>query len=120
MTSFDFPGTERRRSERTKLVIPLRVHGQTRTGEEFAVEAETHTVSNSGCLLYLETIPVVDQTLVLLNGKTGQSTKGRVVSTWRHPGGKMFVGVEFVSPSQDFWGSEFPSSQIGDPSHPKA
>jgi hypothetical protein len=120
MTSFDFTGTERRRSVRTKLVIPLRVLGQTRTGEEFAVEAETHTVSNSGCLLYLETIPVVDQTLVLLNGKTGQSTKGRVVSTWRHPGGKMFVGVEFVSPSQDFWGSEFPSSQIGDPSHPKA
>lgn len=106
MTAVDFPGKERRRFVRTKLVTPLRVDGQTRTGEEFTVEAETHTVSDSGCLMYLEANVFVDQTLVLLNGKTGQSIQGRVVSTWRHPGGKIFVGLEFLSPSQVFWRSE--------------
>src|SRR5208337_3203609 len=86
MASSDFPETERRRSVRTKLAIPVRIHGQTRAGEKFTAEAETHTVSDSGCLIYLEASLFVDQTLVVSNGKTGKSVKGRVVSTWRHPG----------------------------------
>ena len=110
MVASDFQETERRRSVRTKLTIPLRIQGQTRSGEEFTVEAETHTVSDSGCLLYLETSLFVDQTLVLWNEKTSQSIHCRVVSTWRHPGGKIFVGVEFLAPTRDFWGSELPSS----------
>lgn len=60
MAALDFPGTEGRRSVKTKLVMPLRVHGQTRTGEEFSVEAETHTVS--GC--YLRRIFGATNTLV--------------------------------------------------------
>lgn len=120
MEVFDFPGPERRRSVRTKLVIPLRVHGRTRTGEEFTVEAETHTVSDSGCLIYLEASLMVDQTIVLLNEKTGHSIQGKVVSTWRHPGGRIFVGVEFSSPTQNFWRSELPSSQRNNPPQPKA
>jgi hypothetical protein len=40
MAALDSPETERRRSGRTQLAIPLRVHRQTRTEEEFTVEAE--------------------------------------------------------------------------------
>lgn len=120
MAGSDFPGPERRRSARTKLVIPLRVHSRTRAGENFTVEAETHTVSDSGCLIYLESNLSVDQTIVLLNEKTGHSIQGKVVSTWRHPGGRIFVGVEFSSPTQNFWRSELPSSQMNDPPQPKA
>jgi len=115
MASSDFPETERRRSVRTKLAIPVRIHGQTRAGEEFTAEAETHTVSDSGCLIHLEASLFVDQTLVVSNGKTGKSVKGRVVSTWRHPGGRIFVGIEFLSPTEDFWQSESPSAQTVDP-----
>ena len=115
MTTFQFSGPERRRSTRTQLVVPVRVHGQTRTGDEFTAEAETHTVSNSGCLIYLDATLFVDQTLNLTNGKTGQSIRGKVVSTWRHPGGRIFAGFEFSSPSEDFWRSEVAVSQTDNP-----
>ena len=114
MTLFEFPGPERRRSVRTQLVVPIHVHGQTRTGEKFTVKVETHTVSNSGCLIHVDTVLFVDQTLEVTNRKTGQSIRGKVVSTWRQPGGRIFAGLEFSPLSEDFWRSEIPSS-IGPP-----
>ena len=115
MTTLEFSGPERRRSARTQLAVPARVHGQTRTGEEFTAEAETHTVSDSGCLICLDATLFVDQALNLTNGKTGQSIRGKVVSTWRHPGGRIFAGFEFSSPSGDFWRSEIPISHMDTP-----
>ena len=111
METSEFSGVERRRSARTKLTVPIRIHGQSRNGEKFTFEAETHTVSDSGCLLNLEASLNVDQTLFLVNALTRQSVQGRVVSVWRHPGGKIFVGVEFLSQNRDFWSSELPSSE---------
>ncbi len=115
MTTLEFSGPERRRSTRTQLAVPVRVHGQTRTGEEFTAEAETHTVSDSGCLICLDAALFVDQALNLTNGKTGQSIRGKVVSTWRHPGGRIFAGFEFLSPSGDFWRSEIAISHTDTP-----
>ncbi len=117
MTTFESPEIERRRSVRTRLAVPVRVQCQSRIGEELKVEAETHTVSDTGCLIYLEAGLSVDQTLVLFREKTGQSMKGRVVSAWRHPGGKIFVGVEFMSPSPDFWRDELQEHELGNPSN---
>ena len=118
MATSEFSGIERRRSARTKLTVPLRIHGQNRNGEKFTFEAETHTVSDTGCLLYLEASLNVDQTLFLVNANTRQSAQGRVVSVWRHPGGKMFVGIEFSSQAPKFWLSELPTSEKVDPSKP--
>ncbi len=115
MTAFDFTGPDRRRSVRKQLAVPVRVRGQTRTGEEITAEAETHTVSDSGCLICLDATLFVDQALNLTNGKTGQSIGGKVVSTWRHPGGRIFAGFEFLSPSEDFWRSEIAISHTHNP-----
>lgn len=114
MANFDSREIERRRFVRTKLTVPLRLLGQKRTGEEFTVEAVTHTVSDSGCLVHLETVLFIDQPLELRNETTGQSIKGRVVSTWRHPEGKVFAGLEFASPSPGFWPGESPKPQTGE------
>ena len=119
MADIDSREIERRRAVRTKLAVPVRLTGQSRTGDEFTVQAETHTVSNSGCLLHSDAVLSVDQTLTLHNQKTGQSIKARVVSTWRHPEGRVFVGLEFLSPSQDFWPAVSPVSQSSDASQPK-
>ncbi len=116
MESSEFSGIERRRSVRTKLTVPLRIHGQDRNGEKFMIEAETHTVSDSGCLLYLEASLGLDQTIFLVNANTRQSIRGRVVSSWHQPAGKTFVGVEFLAPAQNFWSNELPSSEQGEPS----
>ena len=119
MTTFQFSGPERRRSVRTQLVVLVHVHGQTRTGEEIATEAETHTVSDSGCLFCIEGNLAEDQALILSNTKTGHSIQGKVVSAWRHPSGKMFVGFEFASPAEDFWLAEITISQKRNPPQPK-
>jgi PilZ domain len=119
MAIIDSREIERRRFVRTKLAVPLRLIGQKRTGEEFTVDALTHTVSDSGCLVHLDTVLFVEQPLELRNETTGQSIKGRVVSTWRHPEGKVFAGLEFASPSPGFWTGEPPISHTGDSLQPK-
>ncbi len=57
MTAFDFSATERRRSVRTKLVIPLRVHGQTRmtTGHDLGSGIDT-TCSCTGYFTLVSSI----------------------------------------------------------------
>jgi len=94
---------EKRRSARVTLSVPLRVDGQTVSGEEFIVRTRSHFVSEGGCLLLLDKEVALDQALVLMNEHTRQSIQCRVVSTRRHRDGKRYVGVEFMSPTSNFW-----------------
>ena len=95
--------TEKRRSARVTLSVPLRVDGQTVSGEDFIVRTRSHFVSEFGCMLPLEKDVALDQTLVLMNEHTRQSIQCRVVSTRRYRDGKRYVGVEFMSPNSNFW-----------------
>jgi c-di-GMP-binding flagellar brake protein YcgR len=94
---------ERRRSARVTLAVPLRVDGQTVSGEQFIIRTQSHTVSQFGCLITLEEEVAPDQTVVLMNEHTRQSVRCRVVTTRRHRDGKRYLGVEFVSPKCNFW-----------------
>jgi hypothetical protein len=82
--------------------VPLRVDGETR-GEKFIVRTQSHTVSQFGCLLFLEQEVALGQALALRNEHTRQSVQCRVVSTRRARDGRQYVGVEFTSPSSYFW-----------------
>ena len=95
--------TEKRRSARVTLSVPLRVDGQTVAGEEFIVRTRSLFVSEFGCLLLLEQEVALDQALVLMNEYTRQSVQCRVVSTRRSRDGQRQVGVEFMSPKSNFW-----------------
>lgn len=94
---------ERRRSARVTLAVPLRVDGQSISGEQFIIRTQSHTVSQFGCLITLEEEVAPDQTVVLMNEHTRQSVQCRVVTTRRHRDGKKYLGVEFVSPKCNFW-----------------
>lgn len=94
---------EKRRSARVTLSVPLRVDGETLSGEKFIVSTTSHTVSQFGCVLLLEEDVLLDQALVLMNEHTRQSVQSRVVSTRRHRDGKRYVGVEFMFPQSNFW-----------------
>jgi c-di-GMP-binding flagellar brake protein YcgR len=99
---------ERRRSARVTLAVPLRVDGQSVSGEEFILRTHSHTVSQFGCLVPVDAEVAPDQTVVLMNEYTRQSIQCRVVSTRRHRDGKKYLGVEFVSPSKfNFWRMAF-------------
>ena len=110
MTTHDVRSIERRRSARVAASIPLTVSGQTRSGKEFTVKTHTHTVSLFGCLILLDVEVFADRKVVLFNEDTQQSIEGRFVSTWRHPDGRIYAGVAFLSSSQDFWRIAIPTA----------
>jgi len=85
------------------LGVPVRVDGETISGEKFIVSTTTQALSQYGCLLHLEELVVVDQTLVLMNEHTRQSAQARIVSTRRQRNGQQYVGLEFISPAENFW-----------------
>jgi hypothetical protein len=94
---------EKRRSSRVTLAVPIRVDGENVAGEKFIVSTVTVALSQYGCLVQLDEEVLVDQTLVLMNEHTRQSAQGRIVSTRRQRNGHKYVGVEFISPSENFW-----------------
>jgi hypothetical protein len=98
---------ERRRSARVTLAVPLRVDGQELYGEEFIIRTHSHTVSQFGCLVPLDAELAPDQTVVLLNEYTRQSVQCKVVTTRRNRDGKRYLGLEFVTPSSNFWRMSF-------------
>jgi len=98
---------ERRRSARVTLAVPLRVDGQELNGEEFIIRTHSHTVSQFGCLLPLDAELAPDQTVVLHNEYTRQSVQCKVVTTRRSRDGKRYLGLEFVTPSSNFWRMSF-------------
>ncbi len=85
------------------LAVPIRVDGETISGDKFIVSTITHVLSEFGCLIQLEEEVIIDQTLVLMNEHTRQSAQARIVSTRRHRNGHKYVGVEFISKSENFW-----------------
>ncbi len=98
---------EKRRSARVTMSVPLRVDGESLSGEKFTVNTTTHTISQYGCLMILDQEVILDQALVLMNEYTRQSMQCRVVSTRRHRDGKKYVGVEFIPQNPNFWRMSF-------------
>jgi PilZ domain len=110
MALLHFRCKERRRTMRVMLSVPLKVQGQTESGEKFTVFTESHTVSLHGASLQLETGVVLGEVLVLENEKTREKVEGRVVTIRHSRDGKTYVGVEFTTPEVNFWHIAFPAS----------
>jgi hypothetical protein len=90
------------------LSVPLKVHGQSETGEKFTVETKSHTVSLHGASLELEAGVVLGEVLLLENELTREKAEGRIVTVRRSRDGKTYVGVEFTTPEINFWHMAFP------------
>ena len=108
MSLLHFRCKERRRTVRVALNVPLTIVGKSDTGEKFSVESHSQSVNRHGALFHLEEIVIVGQPLIIINDHSAQSTECRVVSIHRARDGKQYVGVEFVSPENNFWHMRFP------------
>lgn len=108
MAILNFRYKERRRTVRVNLTVPLKVHGQTDTGEKFSVETHSHTVSMHGASLLLEAGVVLGEMLLLENENTREKVEGKVVTIRHSRDGKTYVGVEFTTPGVNFWHMAFP------------
>src|SRR5256885_6589675 len=107
MSTSGYRRIERRRSARVTLSVPVRIDGQTLTGEPFVIRTHTQTLSQFGCSLLLEKEIALDQVIVVMNEHTRQSAQCRVISLRRHRDEKQYVGIEFLSHGLDFWRIKF-------------
>lgn len=108
MALLHFRCKERRRTVRVMLTVPLKVQGQTETGEKFLMPAESQSVSLHGASFAFDTPVVLGQILILKNEITRELMESKVVAIRHARDGKTYVGVEFVAADANFWHMAFP------------
>lgn len=97
-----FPITERRRSSRTDVYVPLFVYGYTFDLEPFHEDTNSLEVCSDGGLLRLEARVCRGQKLLLQNKVSRQELECTVVRVSKHLK-RTFVGVAFVQSDVGFW-----------------
>jgi diguanylate cyclase (GGDEF)-like protein/PAS domain S-box-containing protein len=95
--------TERRRSERLLLDVPLVIRGESNEKKPFQENTFTISVSAHGTLLVLATKVALGQMLHLSNPQTQDEVVGRVVRFGSPYGGLAQVGIDFATPLPEFW-----------------
>ncbi len=103
------PEVSRRRSQRVilSLAVTVRTEG---APQDKSFEEETHTliVNAHGALIALNAKVVKGQKIRLKNRATKAEQVCRVASVGPTTEGKGQVGIEFLTPSPDFWHISFP------------
>jgi hypothetical protein len=77
-------------------------------GASFEEETNTLVVNLHGALILLAGKVAKGQKLLLMNRATKAEQVCRVANLASTTGGKVQVGVEFLTPSPDFWHISFP------------
>jgi hypothetical protein len=99
----------RRRSQRVILSVAVTVRTEAGSREaSFEEAAQTLIVNAHGALIALAGKVEKGQTLRLTNRATQEEQLCNVVHVGPVSGGKAQVGVEFKTPSPDFWRIAFP------------
>jgi len=81
----------------------LLIYGSDADKQPFHEEAETIDAHEKGCSLMLDTLVVRGQRLFLTNMRNQAEQECRVVHVGRRVRGKARVGIEFISPTPEFW-----------------
>ena len=100
-------GSERRRSTRVLIQIPVQAFYRT-NGKELRADVFTLAVNAHGCLLEMEIKPDHGQRMRLLNAQTVVAQTGTVVRTQPMRDGSYAVALEFDSPSPHLWSMILP------------
>lgn len=103
------PIRERRRGERVLIRIPITLYGLTKDNRHISEQAETAVVSRTGALVRARTAFKPGGTVDLTNSFSKEAEKFRVV--WvseQQKQGYFDLGVEMLTPRDDFWGIKFP------------
>ena len=109
LTTSRLPGkTERRRSARYPVVVPVEAKWQEVSGKSVKETAQAREVNVQGGLLEMKTYPGIGSQLELTNILSGETFRARVVGTRRSKEGNVLgVAVELVIPSETFGGVNF-------------
>ncbi len=102
--------SNRRRSQRVLLRIPVQVIGRSPDRKPFSEMTHTAVVNAHGGLIYLSLKVAVGQVIILKNPETNEEQLCRVARADPAPDGRIEVGLEFVKPAPNFWRVAFPPS----------
>ena len=111
--------TNRRRSQRVLMTIPVRVSWQTDAGLLFEEETHTRAISAHGALILMSKQVCRGQRLTLSNVQTKAALECVVAHIDRPQGEHPQAGVEFTLPNPMFWHVAFPPKDWT-PRHPDA
>lgn len=104
----DMGATDRRRSERAMIQIPVYAHFLAPDGREQRIDAFTLQVNSHGCLLTMDFKPEQGQRMRLVNPKSALEQSGKVIRAQRSRDGAYAVAFEFDSPSPQIWSVVLP------------
>jgi hypothetical protein len=114
------PEPSRRRSQRVILTIAVKVRTEDgRRTDAFEEMTQTLLVNAHGALIVLTNKVEKGQKLLMTNCATRVEHACQVAHLSPSTGGKTQVGVEFTTPSPDFWHIAFPPEDwvIPEPEH---
>jgi hypothetical protein len=100
--------SNRRRSHRIMLNVPVKIAGSNSLGAKFAEETSTESVSAHGALLLLATPLTRGQLVMLTNQRTRATLECSVVYLGQSQGHRREVGLSFTQPNRMFWQVAFP------------
>jgi hypothetical protein len=108
-------GAETRRSNRVTLRVPLKIYESDSNKYFLVEEACAVKVSLWGGLIALAAAVDRNQKLLVANQATGETAESQVVylKPMELSGSLMLVAIEFLKPSPNFWGMNFPAVDPG-------
>jgi hypothetical protein len=107
-TTTNATGSNKRRSQRVILSVPVSISGKKADGADFQEETMTLVLNAHGALISLAARVKESQSLVIKNKSSQEPQECRVVFIGHTDGGKTQVAVEFLQPVPHFWHISFP------------
>jgi hypothetical protein len=101
-------GSNRRRTQRVKIAIPIAVRIPKANASFYEEATETVVVNAHGCLARLAVPLAQGQQIHIINSKSAEEQACTVVWIGKFNEGKTEVGLEFSEPAQRFWRITFP------------
>ena len=95
--------SDRRENLRHTHNVFLLIYGSDLDKQPFHEEAETIDAHENGCSVTLESVVARGQRLFLTNMRNQAEQECRVIHVGRRIHGRARVGIEFVTPTPQFW-----------------
>ena len=99
---------DRRKGQRIYLGVPVKVMGNSSSGESFTEETQTIKVSADGCSLVLSAPVNKGQRVTLLNFHTNARMECVIVRILESSDSQHEIGMSFLLPNKKFWHVTFP------------
>ena len=109
----------RRRSQRVLMQVGIRVRGKDAQGKDFEEMTETLAINAHGALLLLGARVISGAAIQMKHNKTEEEQECHVAFLGPVRSGRAEIGVEFTTPSPNFWRVAFPPEDWS-PKNPEA